>query len=58
MVTGKLEVFSETEVPGCVYCIVSFNGRLVAAINNRVRCRVGLSDILYFHEFIMIISIL
>ena len=36
MVTGKLEVFSETEVPGCVYCIVSFNGRLVAAINNRV----------------------
>ena len=29
-------MFSETEVPGCVYCIVSFNGRLVAAINNRV----------------------
>ena len=36
MVTGKLEVFGEAEVPGCVYCIVPFNGRIVAAINNRV----------------------
>ena len=36
MVAGKLEVFGEAEVPGCVYCIVPFNGRIVAAINNRV----------------------
>jgi len=35
--TGKLEVVSEVEVPGCVYCIVPFNGRIVAAVNNRVR---------------------
>lgn len=34
--TGRLEVFGEAEVPGCVYCIVPFNGRIVAAINNRV----------------------
>ena len=43
MVTGKLDVFGESEVPGCVYCIVPFNGGLVAAINNRVSVSVCLS---------------